>query len=63
MKPTTILLMLMLDLLGRSILLLFSLFGTAFKTEYQLHGRILGNLVIYQSVVISMADSGMEWGG
>ena len=59
-RENAILLMLMLDLLRRSISLLLSLFGTTFKTENQLHSRILGNIVIYQSVVISTADSGME---
>jgi hypothetical protein len=50
-----------LDFLGGRILLLLSLFGTAFKTEYQLDSGILGNTVVYQSVVISImiADSGM----
>ena len=55
-----ILLMLVLDLLGSGILLLLSLFGTSFETEYQLNCGILGNAVIYQSVVISMADSGKK---
>src|SRR5271170_526360 len=56
-----LLLMFVFDFLGSSILLLLSLFGTTFKTEYQLNGRFLGNIVVYQSVVISImiADSGM----
>jgi hypothetical protein len=56
-----VLLVFMFDFLGGSILLLLSLFGTAFKTKYQLDSRILGDTVVYQSVVISVmiADSGM----
>jgi hypothetical protein len=53
---------LVLDFLGGGILLLFSLFGTTFETKYQLDSGILGNAVIYQSVVISTADSGMGEG-
>ena len=53
--------MFVFDFLGGRILLLLSLFGTTFKTEYQLDSGILGNTVVYQSVVISImiADSGM----
>jgi len=52
---------LMFDFLGSSILLLLSLFGAAFETEYQLDSGVLRNTVVYQSVVISImiADSGM----
>ena len=58
----TLLFMLMFDLLWRGVGLLLSLLGATFETEYQLHSCILRNTVIYQSVVISTADSGMERG-
>ena len=59
-----LLLVFVFDFLGSCILLLFSLFGTAFKTEDQLDSRILRNTVVYQSVVVSImvADSGMGEG-
>jgi hypothetical protein len=50
--------MFMLNLLWRSICLLLSFLGSTFKAEYQLYSRILGNIVVYQSIVISTADSG-----
>jgi len=50
---------LVLDLLGSGIGLLFSLLGTTLETEDELNSGILGNGIIYQSVVISTADSGM----
>jgi hypothetical protein len=56
----SILSVLMLDLLGCSILLLLSLFGTSIEAEYQVKSGILRNAVVYPSVVISMADSGRE---
>jgi hypothetical protein len=49
---------LVLDFLGCGILLLFSLFGTSVEAEYQIESGILGNTVVYPSIVISMADSG-----
>jgi hypothetical protein len=54
---------LVLDLLGCGILLLLSLFGTSIKAEYQIESSILGNAVVYPSVVISMADSGRGLAG
>lgn len=42
-----LLLMLMFDLLGRSVLLLLAFFGAAVKAEDQLNGGILRNIVIY----------------
>jgi len=54
-----ILLVLVLNLLWSGISLLFSLLGTALEAEDELNSGILGNRIIYQSVVISTADSGM----
>jgi hypothetical protein len=50
---------LVLDLLGGGVSLFFSLLGTTLETEDELDSRILGNSVVYQSIVISTADSGM----
>ena len=55
----SILLVLVLDLLGSGISLLFSLLGTTLETEDELNSGVLRNRIIYQSVVISPADSGM----
>jgi len=52
--------MLMFNLLGGSVIFLLSFLGTPVKTEDQLKCCIRSNIVIYQSVIISTADSGME---